>query len=328
MPWYTEEEIKKAREILTIDYLKQCEPHRLKKCKYLRHEYELTDHDSFKINEVSSIWHWKSRDIGGKSALKFLQVVDGVSFVDAMRILQGEFPNYVPIKIQAEAKEKVPFVLPKKAADNRQVWRYLRGRGISREVFDYCVSLGILYESAPYHNAVFVGTDGEGVPRYAFLRGTYEKAEKPFKLEQGGSDKAYSFCIPPVGKSRRVAVYEAAVETMAHMTLEENRADKWRLSLGGIYAPKDETKPYTPKKPLALEQFLKMHPEVTEIEICTNNDHPGRVACRAIKGQYEDSYRIIENLPQREGADYADLSKERYQMTLGKKRMICRKEVR
>lgn len=84
MPWYTEEEIKKAWEILTIDYLKQCEPHRLKKCKYLRHEYELTDHDSFKINEVSSIWHWKSQDIGGKSALKFLQVVDGVSFVDAI----------------------------------------------------------------------------------------------------------------------------------------------------------------------------------------------------------------------------------------------------
>lgn len=276
MAWYTQEEIKAAGQILTIDYLRRCEPGRLKKCRYLRHEYELVDHDSFKINENSSIWHWKSRDIGGKYALKFLQVVDGMSFPEAMGILQGEFPHYVPVKAVPEEKERIPFTLPERAQDNRRIWRYLRDRGISREVFAYCADLGILYESAPYHNAVFVGKDEQGIPRYAFLRGTYEKAEKPFKRERGGSDKAYSFCIPPLGKSCRVAVYEAAIETLAHMTLEGNRADKWRLSLGGIYAPKDETKEYHPKKPLALEHFLKIHPEIKEIEICTNNDPPGR----------------------------------------------------
>lgn len=328
MAWYTQEEIEEASKILTIDYLKRCEPGRLKKCRYLKHEYELIDHDSFKINEISSIWHWKSRDIGGKYALKFLQVVDGIPFTDAMRILQGEFPNYVPIKPVEEEKKTVPFVLPKQASDNRRIWRYLRGRGISREVFGYCVDLGILYESLPYHNAVFVGTDEKGVPKYAFLRGIYEREGRSFKLEQGGSDKAYSFCIPPIGKCRTVAVYEAAIETMAHMTLEENRADKWRLSLGGIYAPKDETKEYHPKKPHALEHFLKTHPEINEIEICTNNDRPGRIAAEALKKQYEGNYQIIMNLPQREGADYGDLAKEQRTMMLERKGQADRKEER
>ena len=320
MAWYTQEEIKAAGQILTIDYLRRCEPGRLKKCRYLRHEYELVDHDSFKINENSSIWHWKSRDIGGKYALKFLQVVDGMSFPEAMGILQGEFPNYVPAKAVPEEKERIHFTMPERAQDDRRIWRYLRDRGISREVFAYCADLGILYESAPYHNAVFVGKDEQGIPRYAFLRGTYEKAEKPFKRERGGSDKAYSFCIPPLGKSCRVAVYEAAIETLAHMTLEGNRADKWRLSLGGIYAPKDETKEYHPKKPLALEHFLKIHPEITEIEICTNNDPPGRKTAEAIKKQYEGRYQIISNLPQKEGADYGDLAKEQRKRRFEKKR--------
>lgn len=321
MVWYTQEEIKSVSQILTIDYLRRCEPGRLRKCKYLQHEYELVDHDSFKINENSSIWHWKSRDIGGKYALKFLQIVDGYSFPEAMGILQGEFPNYVPIKAVPAEKERIPFTLPERAQDNQRIWRYLRNRGISREVFAYCVDLGILYESDLYHNAVFVGKDEQGVPRYAFLRGTYEKAEKPFKQERGGSDKAYSFCIPPLGKSCRVAVYEAAIETLAHMTLEGNRAEKWRLSLGGIYAPKDEAKEYRPKKPQALEHFLKIHPEITEIEICTNNDGPGRRAAETIKKQYEEDYRIIRNLPQKEGADYGNLAQEQRERLLEKRRV-------
>ena len=314
MAWYTREEIRQVAEILTIDYLKRCEPGRLKKCRYLRHEYELIDHDSFKINEISSVWHWKSRDIGGKYALKFLQVVDGIPFTEAMRILQETFPNYVPVKPVLEEKEELPFTLPGQAWDNRQIWKYLKERGISREVFDYCVNLGILYESIPYHNAVFVGLDEKGIPRYAFLRGIYARAEKPFKREQAGSNKAYSFCIPPTGTSRRVAVYEAAIETMAHMTLEENRADKWRLSLGGIYAPKDESRPCNPKKPLALEHFLKVHPEIREIELCTNNDQAGRRAAEAMHQQYKDKYQIIKNLPQKDGADYGDLAKEQKQV--------------
>ena len=49
--------------------------------------------------------------------------------------------------------------------------------------------------------------------------------------------------------------------------------------------------------------------EIEEIEICTDNDFAGRWACASLKKAYGTAYRIIENLPQIGGADYADLAK-------------------
>lgn len=92
MPWIPEEEIKRAREITAIEYLKKYQPNRLKKSS-ARNEWELTDHDSFKINEQTSQWHWKSRDIGGTSALNFLIHVDGCSFLEAVQMLKDEYPS-------------------------------------------------------------------------------------------------------------------------------------------------------------------------------------------------------------------------------------------
>ena len=54
-----------------IEFLRRYRPGSLVKSS-ARGEYQLAEHDSFKINGESSVWHWKSRDIGGKSALKYL----------------------------------------------------------------------------------------------------------------------------------------------------------------------------------------------------------------------------------------------------------------
>ena len=276
MPWIPEEEIKRAREITAIEYLKKYQPNRLKKSS-ARNEWELTDHDSFKINELTSQWHWKSRDIGGTSALNFLIHVDGCSFLEAVQMLKDEYPTYIPPPV--EAKPKKPFVLPTASPDCRRVFRYLKERGISGEVLQRCVHLGILYESLPYHNAVFIGRDENQVARYAFLRGIYDASGKSFKMEQAGSEK------------------------------RQGSRDKYRLELGGISAPKEGQSQRSMKKPQALEHFLSQHPEITEIEVCTDNDFAGRWACEHIRKAYEGSYRIIENLPEIEGADWADMAK-------------------
>ena len=311
MPWYEKEDLEKAREMTAIEYLKRYEPQRLKACRGLRHEYELTDHDSFKINEITSQWHWKSRDIGGISALNFLVHVNGMSFLDAVGFLLEQNPSYIPPNIQEREMAKKPFALPERAKDVNRIWNYLKHRGISRETFVYCVNQGILYESLPYHNAVFVGRDEEGQARYAFLRGTYTKG-KPFKAEVSGSNKRFCFFLPPKGESKKLAVYEAAIETMAHLTLERT-VDKYRLSLGGISAPKEGETAYSFKKPAALESFLARHPEIEEIELCTNNDYAGRWAAEHIEKEYRDRYRIKRNLPEPEGYDYGNLAEKRYQ---------------
>ena len=98
-------------------------------------------------------------------------------------------------------------------------------------------------------------------------------------------------------------------KNLLNLTLEGGSLDKYRLELGGISAPKEGETHREMKKPPALEHFLSKHPEIEEIEICTDNDFAGRWACANLKKAYGTTYRIIENLPQIEGADYADLAK-------------------
>ncbi len=318
MPFYSEGQIEAARQMTAMEYLQKYQPYRLKKSS-ARNEWELTDHDSFKINGITSKWHWKSRDIGGISALNFLVKVDGMEFKEAVELLLGETPSYLP-EVSGE-KERKTFVLPEHYRNCRRVQDYLNKRGISDEVIRYCRKLGILYESAPYHNAVFVGMDEEHKPRYAFLRGIYEKDGKSFRIEQAGSEKKYAFCIPPEGESSRVAVYEACIDALAHMTLEGGTADKYRLALGGISAPKEGEQRKPGKNPPGLEHFLSRHPGIREIEICTDHDFAGRHACAQIRQAYQERYHIIENLPQTEGEDYGDAAARE----AGQKRPIQKK---
>lgn len=53
------------------------------------------------------------------------------------------------------------------------------------------VHRGMVYESADYHNAVFVGYDENGIPRHAHKRGT--GSESTYKGNAEGSDPRYSF---------------------------------------------------------------------------------------------------------------------------------------
>ena len=318
MPGVTEEQITAAKQMTAIEFLRRYRPGELVKAES-RGEFQLREHDSFKINESTSLWHWKSRDVGGKSALDYLIKVEGMKFVEAVQALCEESPSYIPPPSQPEQPKE--FLLPPAAENNRRVFAYLLKRGIDRKVIEACVRAGILYESADYHNAVFVGKDETGTARYAFLRGTYTKG-KPFKAEVSGSNKRFCFFLPPKGESKKLAVYEAAIETMAHLTLERT-VDKYRLSLGGISAPKEGETAYSFKKPAALESFLARHPEIEEIELCTNNDYAGRWAAEHIEKAYQGKYRMVKNLPEKEGCDYADLTKERYEKQAARQRAAC-----
>ena len=140
--------------------------------------------------------------------------------------------------------------------------------------------------------------------RYPALRGTYQYG-RPFKAEAPGSDKRYGFCIPPTAESDTVAVFEAAIDAMAEMTLAGSAADKYRLSLGGIYVPEQT---HTIKPPAALEEFLRRHPHVVRMELCLDNDPPGRMATAALAEHYGKRYAVAVRLPQLDGADYGDLA--------------------
>lgn len=318
MPRVTREQIAAAKQMSAIEFLQRYRAADLVPSA-ARGEYQLKSHDSFKINGASSVWHWKSRDIGGKSALDYLVYVEGCSFVEAVRLLCEESPGFVPQNHSQAEQIRPPFVLPPAAPDNRRVVAYLLERGIHREVIADCIRRGDLYESARCHNCVFVGRDEHGQPQYAALRGTYTQG-RPFKQEVAGSQKRYGFYLPPNSSSFRLAVFESAIDAMAELSLHGN--DKHRLSLGGIYAPGDSARPIS-RPPAALEEFLRRHPEIVEIELCLDNDARGRAASAALARYYQPRFAILDCPPPIADSDYADLAKQLRQQT-ARNRVACR----
>ena len=303
MPGVTKEQVAAARRMTAIEFLRRYRADDLVKSS-ARGEFELKSHNSFKINGENSLWHWKSRGIGGKSALDYLMHVEGCSFVEAVKMLCEEQPVFTPQSHANVERQRPPFELPEKSPTTTRVEAYLRCRGISQAVIDHCLQTGILYESLPYHNCVFVGRDAGGTPRYAALRGTYTYG-KQFKAESTGSNKRFGFCIEPTAESSAAAVFEAAIDAMAEMTLAGDTADKYRLSLGGIYAPEEGREIHPPA---ALEEFLHRHPQVKRIEFCLDNDPPGRAAAAALARLYGERYQVAVRLPPIEGFDYGDLA--------------------
>ena len=243
--------------------------------------------------------------------------------MEAVRLLCDEQPIFTPQKHLEVERQRPSFELPPKFPTSTRVEAYLRCRGISQAVIDHCLQADILYESLPYHNCVFVGRDADGVPKYAALRGTYTYG-KQFKAEATGSDKRFGFCIEPTAESKTVAVFEAAIDAMAEMTLAGDTAEKYRLSLGGIYAP-EEGRDIHP--PAALEEFLRRHPQVDRIEFCLDNDPPGRAAAASLARLYGERYRVAVRLPPIEGFDYADLAQAALEYrTKGKVKSCARKQ--
>ena len=73
--------------------------------------YCTKEHDSLIIS--NGLWHWKSQDIGGKNALKYLIKVEGYDYFDAVeRILSKDISTLPPAVISAEKDEK-KLILPK-----------------------------------------------------------------------------------------------------------------------------------------------------------------------------------------------------------------------
>jgi hypothetical protein len=248
-----------------LEYVLANEPDNVRR---VGHEYRLRDHDSLTMSNGK--WHWNSRGIGGSTAtaLNFLIEVRGYSFVEAVERLAGK---EIPLSREAPRPRdkpppvRDPLALPRRNKDNRRVVAYLRTRGLDKALIHNCIDAGLLYESAKYHNCVFVGRDERGKARYAALRGTMDN----FKYDADGSDKSYGFTLPPLNpESVAVAVFESPIDALSHKILCPD-FDGWRLSLGGTELP-------------ALTRFLEVRPNVKCCLVCTDNDEGGEGAAAKI----------------------------------------------
>lgn len=297
--WVTPEQIEKAKQMDLLTYLQSYEPGNLKK---ISHDTWCTkEHDSLKISNGK--WHWFSRHIGGKTALDYLIKVKGISFVKAVEIITGYAEVLPPVFTKNEKTiEPKKLELPEYNTDICKVRRYLKGRGISDTVIDYCQDNKILYEDAKYHNCVFLGYDGN-TPKYGAVRSTVSD----FKRDLTGSDKRFSFFIPAESETQTVHLFESAIDLLSYASLEIRIKRNWRrddlLSLAGVYK--------TDKKqdiPLALRAYLERHNGTKAVYLHLDNDEIGRTATKQITEALSSQYTVIDQPPQ-SGKDFNDYLK-------------------
>lgn len=288
MPYYTEEQIRAARQVDLLSYLQANEPHEL--VHVSGKVYCTREHDSLKISNGK--WYWWSRGFGGVSALDYLMKVRGLSLPQAMEAVSGELG--VASQTPYKREEAVPkrLILPERNNNSESVIRYLRSRGIHPDIISYCLKNLMLYESMDYHNAVFVGYDERGKPRCAAIRGTIGN----YKGEATGSDKHYSFGFTAGNKGGNLHLFESAIDLMSYATLLHMKGQDWRqdalLSLSGVFQTKRKE-----VLPVALKRYLDLHPEALTIHLHLDNDEAGRRATAAIMESLKDRCTVLDEPP-------------------------------
>ncbi|MCY1712849.1 toprim domain-containing protein [Caproiciproducens galactitolivorans] len=147
-----------------------------------------------------------------------------------------------------------------------------------------------------YQNLVMLGFDQEGVPHYASLR-SMNSFGKPIKVDVSGSDKSYPFALEGSTGNNTICVFESPIETMSYWSLckitGSDRINCPMISLGGAGTT------------LALDRYLREHPEIKNIVIGLNNDSKdfgheidaGRNGTKRIMERYGNSYHISIHQP-------------------------------
>lgn len=293
MGYVTQADIEEARKIDVLTYLKNYEPHEL--VKVTGSTYCTREHDSLKISNGK--WFWFSRQVGGSSALDYLITVKGYSLPAAVEHLLGRTAMQPPKSYTQKDRSVKNLLLPSKADNHEKVRAYLISRGIHPEILDYCFENNLIFEGLPYHNAVFVGYDEGGIPRYAALRAI----SGHYKGEASGSDKHYSFSIHADENCSTVHVFESAIDLLSYGTMEYTAGRDWKgehlLSLAGVFQIKRKE-----VVPVALERFLNLYPQIKCVCLHLDNDCVGRSASEGIILGLRDRY-LISDLPPSRGKD-------------------------
>ena len=298
MPYIAQEVVLEAKKMDLLTYLQNYEPQEL--VHFGGGPYCTREHDSLKISNGK--WYWFSRGFGGRSALDYLIKVRGLSFLEAVERISGKQAITAPRAAPAAPKKK-SFILPEASLTADRVIRYLAGRGIDEELIRFCLSTGRLYESLSYHNAVFVGMDRYGKPRYASLRGIGTE----FKGEASGSDKRFSFSIPAKDGSDALHLFESAIDLLSYATLRKEEGLGWNadhlLSLAGVYRPRKDLQESS--FPLALKEYLDNHSDIQKVVLRLDNDFTGRQAAGALTKMLSGKYEVRCSPPPK-GKDYND----------------------
>ena len=220
MPYipFTEEQKLRASQVDLAEFLR----HQGEKLIRSGPEYRLASDHSVTVR--GNEWFDHAVKEGG-GPISFVQKFYDLSYPEAVtHLLGGEHGTAYATISKREEKPKKEFALPPAGREMRRVYAYLlKHRFLDWNVVNTFVRAGLLYESCEkskdgtreYHNAVFVGKDGHGVPRHAHKR-SLNSLGKSFRINVEGSDPRCSFHY--TGTSDRLYVFEAPIDLLSFLS--------------------------------------------------------------------------------------------------------------
>ena len=220
-----------------------------------------------KVTLRGNLWYHQYEQEGG-DAIAFAQKFMGSSYPEAINLLLGG--DAIPSAPAAQPKPKqqtAPIMLPERNENMRRVFAYLLNRRcLDRDVVYAFVHKDMIYESAMYHNVVFVGYDADGNPAHANKRGT--GSESTFKGNQPGSIPEYSFHWN--GSDNELYFFEAPIDMLSYISMHP---DRWRQhSYAAACSVSDRV----------LLQMLTDNPKLDTVHLCLDSDDPGQQAAKRI----------------------------------------------
>ena len=227
-------------------------------------EFEWRD-GSAKVTIRGNLW-FHQYDREGGDAIDFVRRFYNKTYPEAMEYLLGGCGGTLIVSPPI-VKEPKLFELPPKNDNMRRVCAYLiNHRGINKDVVYAFAHRGMIYESADYHNAVFVGYDASGVPRHAHKRGSGQAST--YKGNVDSSLPEYSFHWK--GTSDRLYLFEAPIDMLSFISLHTVH---WKThSYAAACGVSDHV----------LWQMMKDNPKIQKVYLCLDNDEPGQTAAKRI----------------------------------------------
>ena len=259
---YTEQQKEQARMTDIADLLRR----QGEKVKRAGSEQEWLD-GSQKVSIKGNLWYHQYEQVGG-DAIDFVRRFMNKSYPEAMEYLLGGSLGTLSTSPPIERRTPGHLELPKKNDTMRRVYAYLlTRRGIDKDVLNAFVKKAMVYESADYHNAVFVGYDTTGTAKHATYRGT--GSESTYRGNSPNSEPEYSFHWH--GESERLFLFEAPIDMLSYISMHK---EGWqRHSYAACCGVGDRV----------MLQMLKDNPNIKDIALCLDNDDGGYKATKRIK---------------------------------------------
>lgn len=262
---FTEQQREQARRTDLAAFLRQCG----EEVRKSGSEFAWLDNGQ-KVTIRGNLWFHQYEQVGG-DAVDFACRFYGMDYPEAVLLMLAMGVGTVQGVV--EPFEKKPLELPPKLDNMRRVYGYLiRRRGIDKDVLDAFAYRGLVYESADYHNTVFVGTDREGKPRHIHKHST--AAQGGFKGNAPGSEPEYSFHW--IGGGDTLFLFEAPIDMLSFISQQKQC---WKSSSYAAACGVSDK---------VLWQALKDHPYITRVCICFDNDEPGQKAAQRISRALAD----------------------------------------